>query len=76
MSFPATAGVKTSAYAFNLTDKGVSIGFDLVLFNTGTYAGDITLADLGTPDTNLLEYFVSAAIDKAEGKPLPLVPRS
>ncbi len=58
--------------AFNLTDKGVSIGFDFVLFDAGQYSGLIGLGDLGTPDTDLLQYFVSAAVDKAEGKPLPV----
>ena len=76
MSFPATAGAKTNAYAFHLTDKGVSIGFDLVLFQAGKYSGLVTVGDVGTPDTTLLQYFVSAAIDKAEGKPLPPVPSS
>jgi hypothetical protein len=76
MSFPATAGAKTNAYAFNLTDKGITLGFDLVLFEAGSYAGLVTLGDLGTPDTTLLQYFVSAAIDKAEGKPLPAAPSS
>ncbi len=76
MSFPPTTGVKTNAYAFNLTDQGVSLGVDLVAFDIGEYAGDIILADLGTPDTDLLQYFVSAAIDKAEGKPLPPTPSS
>jgi len=73
MSFPAITGAKTSAYAFNLTDKGVSFGFDVVLFDTGNYAGDLSLADLGTPDTTQLQYFVTAALDKAESKPLPPV---
>ena len=76
MSFPVTTGAKTSAYAFSFTDKGVSLGFDLVLFQAGKYAGLVTLGDLGTPDTSLLQYFVSAAIDKAEGKPLPPMPSS
>jgi hypothetical protein len=76
MSFPATAGAKTDAYAFNLTYKGVSLGFDLVLFLAGKYSGLVTLADVGTPDTTLLQYFVSAAIEKAEGRPLPPAPSS
>jgi hypothetical protein len=76
MSFPATAGSKTNAYAFNLTYKRVSLGFDLVLFLAGKYSGLVTLADVGTPDTTLLQYFVSAAIEKAEGKPLPPAPSS
>ena len=76
MSFPATTGAKTKAYAFNLMDKGITLGFDLVLFDAGNYAGLVTLGDLGTPDTTLLQYFVSAAIDKAEGKPLPAAPSS
>jgi hypothetical protein len=76
MSFPATPGAKTSAYAFTLSDKGVSIGFDFVLFDAGSYAGLVSLADLGTPDTSLLQYFVSAAVDKAEGMALPSAPSS
>ena len=65
LAFPAIA--RTSAvYEWAFTSAGIRIGFDLVLFETGRYAGELTYADLGTPPTATVEAFVEAAVAKAQ----------
>jgi hypothetical protein len=68
MSYPSV-GAASAAYAFNLTDKGVAIGLDAVLFKVGKFISVVSLVDLGTPDTGVLEEFVTEAIAKIEGRP-------
>ncbi len=64
----ALAGVPqiSSAYAWNFTFSGIPLGFDLMLFQTGIYAGYVSYADLGTPSITTVTAFVKAAIEKAE----------
>ncbi len=56
----------SSAYAWGFTSSGIQIGFDLLLFETGTYAGYLTYSDLGTPTAATVEAFAGAAAAKAE----------
>jgi hypothetical protein len=39
----------SSAYAWGFTISGIQIGFDLVLFETGTYTGYLAYSDLEPP---------------------------
>lgn len=62
--FPRVA-TTSSAYAWSLTVAGVQVGFDLILFETGSYAGYVTYADLGPPPMATVLAFVRAAVAKA-----------
>lgn len=55
----------SSAYAWHLTLTGIRIGFDLVLFEAGSYRGYLSYADLGTPSRAVVTAFVRAAVAKA-----------
>jgi pimeloyl-ACP methyl ester carboxylesterase len=65
LSFPQVAST-SSAYAWAFTTAGVRIGFDLILFQAGAYAGYLTYADLGPPAIGTVKAFVDAAVTKAE----------
>jgi hypothetical protein len=68
MSFPRV-GQQSSAFAMSLSTQGTNIGFDLVLFKTGAYVGVVLYGDLGTPDPDQFQAFVTEAVNKVEGKP-------
>lgn len=59
-------GQSSSAYAWSFTVGGIRIGFDLVLFQTGRYAGWLSYADLGSLPTTTVTAFVQAARSKAQ----------
>jgi hypothetical protein len=62
----ASFGRSSSAYAWAFSLGGVRIGFDLVLFQTGRYAGSLSYASLGQPSTTTVEAFTRAAVAKAQ----------
>jgi pimeloyl-ACP methyl ester carboxylesterase len=55
----------SSAYAWTFTLAGIKFGFDLVLFQTGTYGGYLSYADLGSPPVSTVVAFARAAVAKA-----------
>ena len=63
--FPRVAST-SSAYAWAFTISGIRVGFDLVLFGTGTYEGYLTYSDLGPPTAATVKAFADAAVAKAE----------
>jgi pimeloyl-ACP methyl ester carboxylesterase len=65
LAFPRV-GRRSSAYAWTFTVSGIRIGFDLVLFQTGSYGGYLSYADLGSPRTSTVTAFVRAAVAKAK----------
>ena len=65
LPFPRIAST-SSGYAWGFTIAGIRIGFDLLLFETGTYAGYLTYSDLGPPTAATVQAFVDAAVAKAE----------
>ena len=66
LPFPRLASTSSSsAYAWSLTVAGIPIGFDLVLFETGRYAGYIAYSDLGAPSAATVQAFARAAVTKA-----------
>jgi pimeloyl-ACP methyl ester carboxylesterase len=65
LPFPRVAST-SSAYAWGFTISGIQIGFDLVLFETGTYAGYLAYSDLGPPAAARVKAFADAAVAKAE----------
>ena len=65
LSFPRVAGT-SAAYAWAFTIAGIQIGFDLVLFTAGTYAGYLTYSGLGPPAVATVQAFAHAAVAKAE----------
>ena len=58
-------GRSSSAYAWTFRLGGVRIGFDLVLFQRGTYDGYLSYADLGSPQASTVTAFARAAETKA-----------
>lgn len=64
LAFPRAAST-SSAYAWSLTVAGVPIGVDLVLFETGSYAGYISYSDVGVPPAATVTAFAKAAVTKA-----------
>ncbi|MGH2871055.1 MAG: alpha/beta fold hydrolase, partial [Solirubrobacteraceae bacterium] len=58
-------GDGSSAYAWSLTDKGVRVGFDLVLFRTERYTGELIYSSLGPPPLTAVRTFAQAAVAKA-----------
>ena len=68
MSFPQV-GQGSSAYALTLTVQGVNLGADLVLFRAGKTFGAIEYEDVGSPDFDQAQAYVSEAVNKVEGKP-------
>jgi pimeloyl-ACP methyl ester carboxylesterase len=73
LSFPHVAGV-SSATAWVFTAAGVRIGLDLVLFESGTYAGYLAYSDLGPPAIATVTAFAGAAAAKAEKGSTPRIP--
>jgi len=65
LPFPRVAST-SSAYAWAFTISGIQIGFDLVLFEAGTYAGYLTYSDLGPPAAATVTAFADAAAAKAQ----------
>jgi pimeloyl-ACP methyl ester carboxylesterase len=65
LAFPRF-GATSSAYAWAFTIGGIRIGFDLVLFQTGSYGGSLSYASLGQPPTATVEAFTRAAVAKAQ----------
>ena len=65
LPFPRVAGT-SSAYAWGFTIAGIQIGFDLVLFETGTCAGYVAYSDLGPPVAATVKAFADAAVAKAK----------
>lgn len=68
MSLP-TVGQKSSAFAMAVTYKGINLGVDIVIFETGPYVGSVLFENYGSPATNLVQAFVTEALNKIEGKP-------
>jgi pimeloyl-ACP methyl ester carboxylesterase len=62
----ARVGRSSSAYQWQFTLAGIRIVADLVLFQAGRYAGDLTYASLGAPQTATVEAFARAAAAKAK----------
>lgn len=65
LPFPRVAST-SSAYAWAFTIAGIRIGFDLVLFSAGTYAGYLAYSDLGAPAVATVQAFAGAAVAKAK----------
>ena len=65
LSFPHAASV-SSAYAWAFNTAGIRIGLDLILFQSGRYAGYLAYSDLGPPAIPTVTAFVAAATEKAE----------
>jgi pimeloyl-ACP methyl ester carboxylesterase len=65
LPFPRVAGT-SSAYAWGFTITGIRIGLDLVLFETGRYAGYLAYSDLGPPAAATVQAFADAAVAKAQ----------
>jgi pimeloyl-ACP methyl ester carboxylesterase len=65
LPFPRIAST-SSAYAWGFTISGIKIGFDLLLFETGTYAGYLTYSGLGPPTAATVRAFADAAVAKTE----------
>jgi pimeloyl-ACP methyl ester carboxylesterase len=76
IAFPPV-GDSSSASAWAFTFHGVRIGFDLVLFRVGQYAGYVTYSDLGGPRPATVKAFAQAAAAKVEqggsATPIPAV---
>jgi len=73
LAFPRI-GRSSSAYAWTFTLSGIRLGFDLVLFQTGTYAGYLSYADLGSPRTSTVKAFARAAVAKVKSGSTAPVP--
>jgi hypothetical protein len=67
MSLP-TVGDGSKAYALSVSADGINLGADIVLFKEGTVDGQLIYMDLGTPDVTNLQGFVTAALQRIEGK--------
>lgn len=65
VAFPRV-GRTSSAYRWAFSLGGIRIGFDLVLFQTGSYAGYLSYADLGQPLSATVETFARAAVAKVQ----------
>jgi pimeloyl-ACP methyl ester carboxylesterase len=65
LAFPKVAST-SSAYAWSLTVSGIPIGVDLVLFETGSYAGYVSYSDVGVPTAATVTAFARAAVAKAD----------
>ncbi len=59
-------GETSSAYAWDLTYSGIRLGVDLVVFQTRTYDGYLSYADLGSPPAATVAAFAKAAVTKVE----------
>jgi hypothetical protein len=67
MSFPKV-GNRSSAFAFSLKDQGESVGLDVLFFQIGQLIGEVEYTDLGSPDPDQFQAYVTEAISKIEGK--------
>ncbi len=65
LSLPHVAGV-SSAYAWAFTTGGIQVGLDLVLLQSGGYAGYLAYSDLGPPAIATVTTFADAAVAKVE----------
>jgi hypothetical protein len=72
LSFP-TVGSSSSAFTVTWSAQGISVGTDIVLFRAGQLDGRILYGD-SSPQTGPVLALTTAAVDKAEGKPVPAVP--
>ena len=68
MSFPQE-GQSSSAYALSLSVQGTNLGADLVIFRAGQTFGVVEYDDIGTPDPQQAQSFITEAVNKVEGKP-------
>jgi pimeloyl-ACP methyl ester carboxylesterase len=75
LALPRT-GRSLSAYAWTFSLSGVRIGFDLVLFETGSYRGFLSYADLGSPPISTVTAFARAAVAKAKSGSTRRVPNA
>ena len=73
LGFPKL-GRTSSAYGWAFTLNGVSLGFDLILFQSGRYDGYLSYASLGQPATDTVEAFARAAVAKAQSGATAPVP--
>jgi hypothetical protein len=71
-----TVGSASAGYSINFTASGETFGIDLILFKTSSTFGALSYEALGSPDAATAESFASAAVDKAEGKPVTPLPSS
>jgi hypothetical protein len=67
LSFPKFEGT-TSAYSVKFTSRSTHVTTDLVLLRVGPVECTIVYSEVGQPDPNQLQGFVSEAINKIEGK--------
>ena len=65
MSFPKL-GNQSSAYSIVLTDHGIRVGLDIVLFQVANNIGDVFYEDLGTPDVNQVQSLATMAVAKIQ----------
>jgi pimeloyl-ACP methyl ester carboxylesterase len=75
LSFPRL-GRLSSAYAWSFTLSGIRLGFDIVLFQTHSYDGYISYANLGAPLSATVAAFAKAAVAKAQNGATAAVPGS
>lgn len=73
LPFPQVAH-PSSAYAWSFTVAGLRVGFDMVLFDTGTYPGYLTYSDLTAPAAATVKAFAEAAVAKARNGATTPVP--
>jgi hypothetical protein len=72
LSFP-TMGAKSWAFQITFNIKGVTAGFDLIVFAAGSYVGALIYGDIGTPEISQVEAFANLALAKVKGAPLPSI---
>jgi hypothetical protein len=63
MSFP-TIGERSKAWALSLSNSGLNIGIDVVLFLKGAAIEEVALLDLGSPNTDDLKTFCDKSLAK------------
>ena len=73
LAFPRL-GRTSSAYAWTFTYAGIKFWFDLVIFETGSYDGYLSYADLGSPRLSTVTAFARAAVAKARSGSTTRVP--
>jgi hypothetical protein len=66
-------GSSSNSYSLHLTAKGFSVGADVVLFRVGEVTGEVFYGDF-SPADDTFQAFVTAAVDKVEGEPVPRIP--
>lgn len=65
-------GNQSAAYQLVLTDMGKQFGLNLVLFRVRTYVGFVLYEAPGVPAATTTEPIVASAVDRLEGKPVPM----